>query len=79
MMGGKCQTRLARWGGRAVAKATGEGGVMSELFLRVCRVLPRKGRARVMTKLTPHWDFTTSPVWRDFVSMITVTWQKRRN
>lgn len=32
LMGGECQTRLARWG-RGVAEATGEGGVMSELLL----------------------------------------------
>lgn len=31
-MGGECQTRLAM-GGRGVATATGEGGVMSELLL----------------------------------------------
>lgn len=31
-MGGECQIRLAM-GGRAVAKATEEGGVMSELLL----------------------------------------------
>lgn len=32
LMGGECQTRPAGWG-RGVAKATGEGGVMSELLL----------------------------------------------